>query len=604
MHRSDRRRSKIRQRRTRRGIGAAVACVALVGLVLGGLLPAGAEESEPVVDEPTTTTSTTLAEPPIETSTEPPAADTPLVAAAEVTPPAGDQQVIALAETINLNQTPPISAGESSCLPDGANDIQDIPEGQMIWHFVLTNAESVNGIDSESDAGYPADMISALTLDFGADSFTVVQTKITGIFHWWVQTDEDATLAAASVTNVVPKPNGNTVLNLSHCEFGDGSLTVDKVVVGTPAGDPTFTINVECDTDPAIDVDLTFDASGNLDPDTQDATFDDLPWGTECTVEEVSPPADAQVTYTLDGAPVVAPATFTVTGSGHEFAVEVTNTFGEAATGSISVEKAIDDEFGDPTLGDEYDVQVVCFDGDTEVFDQTVTLTYDSKMSHTFTGIPIPSSCTVTEVSLPVTATLVSYSPHGDDPDDPTTPPVIDLDGEIDTASVTITNAYSDVGGEFTGSVDVAKRVLGGPPAEGTEFVINIRCIGVTVDIDQNITLRYSDKLTDSLSFNAPSVETVTCTVKEVSPLGGAVKASVSPNGGVVVLTVSAPAADVEVTNDYGDPEVQVGGTSVQSLPFTGSTANVLVTTAAVLLAAGTALWFVTRRRRSASRLA
>jgi LPXTG-motif cell wall-anchored protein len=587
-----------------------VASVALVGLVLGGLLPAGAEESEPVVDEPTTTTSSTLAEPPIETPTDPPAADELLVAAAEATPPAGNQQVVALAETVDLHQTPPISAGESSCLPpEGENDIQDIPEGQMIWHFILTNTTSVNGVTSEGDAGYPADMISALTLDFGGDSFTVVQTKIVGIFHWWVQTDEDATLAAASVTNVEPELAGNgnpktPNFNLSHCEFGDGSLTVDKAVVGTPAGDPTFTINVECDTDPAIDVDLTFDASGNLDPDTQDATFDDLPWGTECAVEEVNPPAAAEVTYTLDGAPVSAPATFTVTGSGHEFAVVVTNTFGEDATGSISVEKAIDDEFGDPTLGDEYDVQVVCLDGDIEVFDQTVTLTYDTKMTHTFTDIPVPSSCTVTEVSLPVTATLVSYSPHGDDPDDPTTPPVIDLDGETDTASVTITNAYSEVGGEFTGSVDVAKRVLGGPPAEGTEFVVNVRCIGVTVDIDQNITLRYSDKLADSLSFNAPSLETVTCTVKEVSPLGGAVKASVSPNGGVVVLTVSAPAADVVVTNDYGDPEVQVGGTSVQSLPFTGSTTNVLVTTAAVLLAAGATLWFVTRRRRTASGLA
>ncbi len=595
-----------------------MAGIAVATLVLGSLLPAGAEETAPLGNdspttstpsEPTTTTTTVApADEPSATSFGVESSDVgPLVDPAPITVTLHQQQ---------QGQTP-IEPGTGDCqAPDDGGDIPNIPAGQMIWHFILTNTTSVNGVTSEGSAGYPTDMISALTLDFAPDTpYTVVQTKVSGVFHWWVQTPDTVALESGSVSNVVPDVAGNGQpktpnFNLSHCEFpsggDDGSLTVDKEVVGTPSGDPTFTINVACDTDPAIDVDLTFDASGNLDPAGQDNVFEDLPPGTQCTVEEQNPPSDAQVAYTVDGSPVSAPATVTILAAA-EVDVVVTNTFTDAETGSISVQKEISGQFGEPTIGDEYDVRVRCVDGDQPpaiVFDQTVTLTYDSKMSHNFTGIPVPSSCTVEETAMPAQASLLSYSPHGTDPDEATTPPTIEL-GDTTSASVTITNAYSEVGGEFSGSVNVAKHVVGGPPDEGTEFVINVKCDGVTVHVDQDVTLVYKSKLTDTVSFSAPSLETVTCTVTEKSPLGGATRASVSPNDGVVVLTVAAPSADVVVTNEYGDPKVEVGGVSVtDALPFTGSGTDILLKVAGWLIVLGAGLWVVTRiRRRGATQL-
>ncbi len=154
-----------------------------------------------------------------------------------------------------------------------------------------------------------------------------------------------------------------------------------------------------------------------------------------------------------------------------------------------------------------------------------------------------------------------------------------------ETQTVAVTNTFIEVGGEFSGRVNIEKKITGVPPAEGTQFVVNVSCTGPTVSVDEDVTLTYSSQLTGSVAFNAPSDETVTCTVTEKDPLGGAVSASIGPNNGVVVVTVEAPVADVVVTNHYGEPPVEVQGLVVtDTLPFTGSSTDVLLKSGAWLV--------------------
>ncbi|MCJ7436479.1 MAG: DUF5979 domain-containing protein, partial [Acidimicrobiia bacterium] len=211
---------------------------------------------------------------------------------------------------------------------------------------------------------------------------------------------------------------------------------------------------------------------------------------------------------------------------------------------------------------------------------------------------------TVTETSKPADATLVSYVPNGS-----LTPPEVTV-GNNTTVAVTITNSYPKAGGEFSGKVNIKKELTGRSPAEGTQFVVNVKCIGTTVNVDENVILTFSKTLTGTVAFSAPTDETVTCTVTEKDPLGGAVSATIGPNKGVVVLTVNAPSQDVKVTNHYGDPVVQVAGVQVagvsvtHALPFTGSSSDILLKSAAWLLGIGGAFWFIARKRRRGSGIA
>ena len=281
--------------------------------------------------------------------------------------------------------------------------------------------------------------------------------------------------------------------------------------------------------------------------------------------------------------------------------VTVTNTFSDVRSfGFIDVFKIISPSGGTATIGDEYEVRVQCFDDaapPNEVYDQTTTLVFDTTMSHTFNSIPLPASCTVTETSLPANATLVAYVPNGGTP---TTPPTIPLTVADNSASVVITNSYTNVGGQFTGSVNIGKRVDRRAAGARHHFVIHVACTGPTVNASQDITLVYSSALSGSFSFVAPSDESVQCTVTETT-LGGAVSASISPNNGLVTITVAAPVADVAVTNHYGDPAVEVGGARAV-LPFTGSDGEIAIETALWLLVIGLACVAIERSVRKRKR--
>jgi hypothetical protein len=360
-------------------------------------------------------------------------------------------------------------------------------------------------------------------------------------------------------------------------------------------------VTVTC-TDPAFETTLDF-APGDLGPKTVSGIPLDGDGENSCSVSETDTGTTPSgwtlvVSYSPPDGENGNSAAQTVNADTSP-SFTVTNTYSQLP-GALDLEKVVS---GPVPAGTEFEVTVSCSLENVVVDGFPVVVTFDENGDVVpppplpLTDIPAGAECSVEETGTGG-AIAVTYSPDGGTPSDPPTVTIV----ANDTVSVTVTNTFGEVGGEFSGSVNVQKAVVGGPPADDTQFVVNVHCVGVTVDVSQDITLVYPDELEGSLSFEAPSIESVECTVIEKDPLGGAVKATISPNDGVVTLTVNAPVADVVVTNDYGDPVVGVGGaTAVRDvLPFTGSTFDMLLKSAGLVLVAGTATWLGVRRRRRA----
>lgn len=617
------RRSHRHHHASRRGFrvrfGAAlIATVASIVLLAGGLLPAGADEPAPV-EQATTAAAPeeTPSPPPEETTPPPPPEETP--PPSEDTPAPVEETSPPVEETSSPEPTTTTSSTEPSQpeltamsfstldvgtleeLPPGVetktwtgngtnNGVcsswqtdtppEPIGPGEVLWQFNFTGLAKAD----DQPAGFPR--LSYAFSDGTTGTNVTPPDDFTGaVAKWYVATDATAILQSASGQAVLGQ--GNSVITISHC-WGQASLTVEKEVVNDPGGLAPFNIHVECDNGQTID---DFELTGG-DSKTLGIEFNDS--SVQCTVSETNPQG-AVVNISPN------PVTLTAGSSDAIKVVTVTNTFTEPEVGSLDVIKVVE---GPVPPGTVFEVTIDCTLEGSPLDGFPVLVTFDENGDLVpppdlpLTGIPAGAECTVEETD-DGGATSVAYDPDGGTPSDP---PTVTIVAE-EVALVTVTNTFVEVGGDFTGSVNVAKAIEGNPPPEGTQFVINVRCIGPTVDVDEDITLVYSSQLDGSVSFQAPSAESVQCTVTERDPLGGAIEASISPNNGVVTLSVSAPAANVVVTNKYGDPQVEVGGVTVTrggtgQLPFTGGAINDVVKAAAVLLAVGAGLWLLARGRR------
>ena len=408
------------------------------------------------------------------------------------------------------------------------------------------------------------------------------------------------------VNMISPLNGGGKVPALSHafvCYTADpttGSLTVTKTVVGPVPDNATFTVTVSC---PAIGTPLdgfpktlVFDDTGALTSGTLPIT--DIPTGTVCEVEETSTGGADSVSYTLNAGSDTSTPPTPIIAADQTQTVAVTNTYNEPETGSLDVTKTVE---GPAPADATFTVTVSCPAVGTPLDGFPKTFTFDDggvliSGVLPITGIPTGTVCEVEETGNGG-ATSVTYAVNGGS-DSATVPTPTIVSGE--TQTVAVTNTFVEVGGEFSGRVNIEKKITGVPPAEGTQFVVNVSCTGPTVSVDEDVTLTYSSQLTGSVAFDAPSDETVTCTVTEKDPLGGAVSASIGPNNGVVVVTVEAPVADVVVTNHYGEPPVEVQGLVVtDTLPFTGSSTDVLLKSGAWLLGIGGVFLLVSWTRTS-----
>ncbi len=156
-----------------------------------------------------------------------------------------------------------------------------------------------------------------------------------------------------------------------------GNLVITKTVVG---GTGTFTFDVEC-TGTAFDQVVTITGSGS-------STISGLPTGTICLVTERASPLFS---------PVVVPAGGTVTIATGDNTVGFTNT---RNTGSLVITKSTTGGSGTFT----FDVDCA-----GTAHDQSVTI--DTSVSKTISGIPTTTACTVTERANPL---FTSASVPGD----------------------------------------------------------------------------------------------------------------------------------------------------------------------------------------------
>jgi hypothetical protein len=169
--------------------------------------------------------------------------------------------------------------------------------------------------------------------------------------------------------------------------------------------------------------------------------------------------------------------------------------------------------------------------------------------------------------------------------------------------SVDVENTFIQVGGDITVRIDVDKQVVGNvDPPNGTQFVVNVTCTGDAA-VNQNLTFTYPSGLgVQSVIAQIPTNGSITCTVTETDP-GGQILEGYKVNGGatqsgapVIVLNLANPDDAVTVINDPSN-EIEVGGIST-TLPFTGSTSDILIKSALWALVLGSMALFVARRRR------
>ena len=275
----------------------------------------------------------------------------------------------------------------------------------------------------------------------------------------------------------------------------------------------------------------------------------------------------------------------------------------DAATGSLEVEKAFDGN-GVPDGALAWTVTVTCTD---PVFQTTLSFDPNDLGPKTVSGIPLDdqdtNSCSVSETNKGTTpagwSLVVSYDP-ADGANDNSASQTVD---DEESPSFTVTNSYSEVGGETTVSLSVEKAIQGDDPQVGTTYVVHVTCTG-DATFDKDLTFTYPDLDAQSVVLepdaNIPPDGSVKCTVAETE---GGVLLGYQINGGTLqdavvdleLNTEQTKAWVVTVVNDPGHTEVS-GAVASQTLPFTGGRGGWLLPVGALLVAAGASLLLVTRR--------
>jgi hypothetical protein len=246
-----------------------------------------------------------------------------------------------------------------------------------------------------------------------------------------------------------------------------GGLTVSKVA---PAGSTeSFSFTVTCSGDPNSPYAFSITGSGNH-------TINGIPAGSSCTVSETSPGSDFNAPQYSPNATVTVSANSTVT-------VTVTNTL---KTGNLTVTKV-----APAGSTDTYHFTVTCTNPHTSpVGPYSFSITGSG--SHTVTGVPAGSQCTVAEDDPGATYNPPAYSPSA----------AVTVNGDA-TVTVTVTNTLRP------GAVTITKVA----PAEeqNTDFDFVLTCDG-DPNSPYNLSVTGSDSVTQD-GIPAGS----SCTVEEVN---------------------------------------------------------------------------------------
>jgi hypothetical protein len=571
-------------------VGVLALALAMCVLAASSFLSsAGADETtEPstaATSEVTTATepTTTLPTEPVEQAVdEQPAAETPDDPGEPVAKPMADP-------TTGPASSADTSLAATSFTADTALNIElnnatadvgtDCPaDGQTYWHFVISPnnnhsafvtfhlnlGDGIHDFSTWVPNGIQNDNVFLLVPD-GYSLTSLVKAGSSADISW---------------DGVGVQPSKFQLSHLCPGTAATGSLSVAKIVSPADHDGYPFTVEVTCLVDgneiAVAGSPFTFTSAAD-----SPHTFTGITAGAVCTVEETGTGGADQVLITYQGGgdnvTVVQDSTVSVT---------VTNVFNEEGTGSLQVSKTV---FGTPVGDDGYPftVRVECPD-DLNAFEHEFTEADPGPW--TISGIPAGTTCTVTEPDNGGAA-LVDISPGS-----------VAI-AENTTKTVAVSNIFP--GPAVAGTVEVTKAIgPGAQPAADAVFIVEVVCTDGT---SATLTFTPTDLGPKSVPVNIEEGSGTTCTVQETNA-GAAVGVSYDPPSASdpgFLLTVDAPTRPVTITNSFVavDPAVassaSTGGTSV--LPFTGGTVEMLLKTAAWLLAIGGAALLLARfwqRRR------
>ena len=348
--------------------------------------------------------------------------------------------------------------------------------------------------------------------------------------------------SAPSVDNVAVSPSGTftvtsgqTVTVTVTNSLKPGSLKITKVA---PAGSTdTYDFTVTCTNDPNSPYSPSITGSG-------DTTISGIPAGSECTVAETDPGA----TYNTPG---YSPSNKVTIAANDTVTVTVTNTL---KPGGLTVTKAAP---ADST--EQFSFTVTCSGDPNSPYSFQIT----GSDSHTVTGIPAGTSCTVAETSPGSDWNAPQYSPNATvtvQANDTVTVTVTNTlklgslqitkvapAGSTDTYNftVTCTNPHTTAPGPYTPSITGSGDATINDIPAGSVCTVAETDPGTTYNAPQ-----YSPS--DTVTVNGD--ETVTVTVTNTLKPGSLTITKVAPAGATDTYTFSV---DCGGDNTY---QLQIAG--------------------------------------------
>lgn len=306
-----------------------------------------------------------------------------------------------------------------------------------------TLTESINNWVSDGDVGESCratnfgDPMLDILADNGGPTQTMALQAGSGAIDAGYDTICSGTLVGGVDQRGITRPQG------MYCDIGafeleqttaTGSLKITKIFDPLTSGYVgTFVVRYDCSDEIWGFVDL---GAGDT------TTINDIPTGSQCTVSEVgipTPPAGWSF-----GAPTFSPSNMVTIGETLA-EVTITNTIIQDVpqTGELKISKSFDPLTS--TFSGDFTIDYDC---DGEIHDGTVYLA--AAGSETISGIPLGTTCTVTEATLPTPPTgwnfgLPTFAPE--------TGMVTIMEASPAFAEVTVTNTIS----RDTGSLIITK---------------------------------------------------------------------------------------------------------------------------------------------------
>jgi LPXTG-motif cell wall-anchored protein len=333
----------------------------------------------------------------------------------ELNPPAGATVQISPNPAVVGKDSPQVKVTVTNTFPDLGSfqvnkEVTGATEGYVLGSSFTVSYSCTNGAsgsltlqDGQTDSVANLPVGTQCTLSEISKPATSGPSYVWGTESWSpsnVVTVAAATVAKATLTNPLEQIRGG--------------FSVTKQVTGVTAGyvpGSTFTVAYDCDNGTSGSFTVADGTTGQVSG---------LPTGTECTLSEVSKPATSGPSYAY-GPEVFSPSNVVTIGEDTVTQVTLTNPI-ERLLGAIEVTKSISGATAGYVAGSAFGFELDC---PSIGLDQSFTL--EAGDSRSFDDLPLGTTCTVDEVTIPNPVPGYEYG----------TPTVVPADGTVTVDSTT-----------------------------------------------------------------------------------------------------------------------------------------------------------------------